>query len=309
MPNGIRAVSPLTTRTTSGLTPRASAAICAIAVSMPCPNEVPPEKTLTAPVPPTMTSAVSCGPSPLFSRNRARPRPRSRNGGPGPPRRDSRACRLPPRPPKKGRHSRPSPPSTTSVPSAVIARVCGISRGPSRLRRRSSERSRPRPAATSRAARGPSCSGTGRAPGRSRRGLVGRDHMDVAATRGEPVGTTHHRRGEGGHHRSRACGQWAPVSPIQASSRRPSREDVLVESNASSMWCCCSRAWLAAIRCSVRSSDHFTGRLGPQAQERHQQVFGVELSADAEAAARVGFQHVEAVFGQALAWGRQRPGG
>ena len=78
MPNGMRAVSPLTTRTTSGLMPRASAAICAIAVSMPCPNEVPPENTLTVPVPPTMTSAVSCGPSPLFSRNRARPRPRSR---------------------------------------------------------------------------------------------------------------------------------------------------------------------------------------------------------------------------------------
>jgi hypothetical protein len=78
MPNGIRAVSPFTTRTTSGLTPRASAAICAIAVSMPCPNEVPPENTLTAPVPPTVTTAVSCGPSPLFSRNRARPRPRSR---------------------------------------------------------------------------------------------------------------------------------------------------------------------------------------------------------------------------------------
>ena len=68
-----------------GSTPRASAAIWASAVSMPCPIEVPPEYTWTAPDLLTVTSAVSCGPSPLFSTNMARPNPRSLPSS-GPPR-------------------------------------------------------------------------------------------------------------------------------------------------------------------------------------------------------------------------------
>src|SRR5262249_17303859 len=77
-PNGCSAVSPFTTCTASIPAPSASAAICASTVSMPCPSEVPPEYTCTVPVLLTMTSAVSCGPRPLFSRNTASPSPRCR---------------------------------------------------------------------------------------------------------------------------------------------------------------------------------------------------------------------------------------
>ena len=75
-PNGWATVSPVTTRTIPGLTPSASAAIWASTVSMPWPTEVPPEYTWTAPDLLTVTSAVSCGPRPLFSTNNARPKPR-----------------------------------------------------------------------------------------------------------------------------------------------------------------------------------------------------------------------------------------
>jgi hypothetical protein len=81
-PNGWAAVSPVTTRTIPGSTPSASAAIWASTVSMPWPTEVPPEYTWTAPDLLTVTSAVSCGPRPLFSTNSARPKPR-RAYGPG----------------------------------------------------------------------------------------------------------------------------------------------------------------------------------------------------------------------------------
>jgi len=74
-PNGWAFVSPAVTRTTPGSTPSASAAIWASTVSMPWPTEVPPEYTCTAPDLLTVTSAVSCGPSPLFSTNSARPKP------------------------------------------------------------------------------------------------------------------------------------------------------------------------------------------------------------------------------------------
>ena len=47
----------------------------------------------------------------------------------------------------------------------------------------------------------------------------------------------------------------------------------------------CWREWLAAIRCSRRSSIHFTGRPKPQRGGADQDVLGIKLAADAEAAA------------------------
>ena len=48
-PNGVASVSPSTTRTLSIGTPSSPAASCAIVVSSPCPCEVTPASTVTAP--------------------------------------------------------------------------------------------------------------------------------------------------------------------------------------------------------------------------------------------------------------------
>ena len=66
-----------------------------------------------------------------------------------------------------------------------------------------------------------------------------------------------------------------------------------------------SREWLVAIRCSRRSSIHFTGRPTWRRRERDQEILGIELAAHAEAAADIELDHVDGGLGDAQ-HGRQR---
>src|SRR5207237_10390443 len=70
-----RLVSPVTTVTSRGSHPSASAAICANVVWWPCPCVVRPVATYTLPLGSTRTCAPSYGPVPVPSAQHATPRP------------------------------------------------------------------------------------------------------------------------------------------------------------------------------------------------------------------------------------------
>ncbi len=57
-----------------------------------------------------------------------------------------------------------------------------------------------------------------------------------------------------------------------------------------------SREWHEHIRCSRRSSIHCTGRPSAARQERDQQVFGIDVPLEAEAAADVEREAAHAGF-------------
>ena len=70
----------------------------------------------------------------------------------------------------------------------------------------------------------------------------------------------------------------------------PSRSQAISRSQTT------SRAWLVAIRCSRRSSIHFTGRPAVFDANGNEEVLGIELAAHAEGAADVAFDHGDGVF-------------
>ena len=134
----------------------------------------------------------------------------------------------------------------------------------------------------------------GRPVGAGRR-LVRHDAGDLGPVMGNAVGAGEVRRPCCWARWRRACGRRRPCCSRSGRGRPrmvPSRRRPMAIS-----WCC-SREWLAACRCSRRSSIQRTGRPRADRQQRDEEILGVHLAPDAEGAAHVGLQEVHRVLGQ-----------